>query len=146
MHSSQTPSDFFKLYALFLSRNLIIKLLQRWLTTMVVQEPIASSRSSLRNSGHGTEIGNCIIGSPESIVPKSEAIVTDPNGSSHYRPNMRRTLSLTLASYSGRRSRHILAASTLAGLSSLGSASMLMTEIRIFSTDWMGLQRSEACS
>ena len=59
---------------------------------------------------------------------------------------MRLTLSRTLFSYSGRLSLHILAASTLAGLSSLGSASMLITEIRIFSTDWMGDQRSDACS
>lgn len=59
---------------------------------------------------------------------------------------MRRTLSRTLFSYSGLLSLHILAASTLAGLSSLGSASMLMTEMRIFSTDWMGDHRSEACS
>ena len=59
---------------------------------------------------------------------------------------MRLTPSRTLFSYSDLRSRHILAASTLAGLSSLGSASMLMTEMRIFSTDWIGDQRSEACS
>lgn len=63
-----------------------------------------------------------------------------------YNPKLFRTPSLTLRSYSGRRSRHILAASTLAGLSSLGSASMLMTLMRIFSTDWMGDHRSEACS
>jgi hypothetical protein len=64
----------------------------------------------------------------------------------HHSPSMRRTPSWTLRSYSSLRSRHILAASTLAGLSSLGSASMLMTLMRIFSTDWMGDQRSEACS
>ena len=61
-------------------------------------------------------------------------------------PNMRFTPSFTRFSYSPLRSRHILAASTLAGLSSLGSASMLMTEMRIFSTDWMGDHRSDACS
>jgi hypothetical protein len=56
------------------------------------------------------------------------------------------TLSLTLLSYSSRWLRHILAASTLAGLSSLGSARRFITESRIFSTDWMGDQRSDACS
>lgn len=64
----------------------------------------------------------------------------------HQSPNIRRTPSRTFCSYSSRLSRHIFAASTLAGLSSLGSASMLMTEMRIFSTDWMGDHRSDACS
>lgn len=63
-----------------------------------------------------------------------------------YSPRDRLTLSLTFLSYSSLRSRHILAASTLAGLSSLGSASRFMTDNRIFSTDWMGDHRSEACS
>lgn len=63
-----------------------------------------------------------------------------------YKPSDCLTLSLTLLSYSWRWSRHILAASTLAGLSSFGSASRFMTDSRIFSTDWMGDQRSEACS
>ncbi len=61
-------------------------------------------------------------------------------------PNILRHPSLTLFSYSGLLSLHILAASTLAGLSSFGSANILMTEIRIFSTLWMGDHRSEACS
>lgn len=63
-----------------------------------------------------------------------------------YRPRLFLTSSLTFFSYSSLRSRHILAASTLAGLSSFGSASILMTEIRIFSTLWIGDQRSDACS
>lgn len=50
-----------------------------------------------------------------------------------------RAISLNLA----RSSRYILAASTLAGLSSLGSASMETTEMRIFSIDWTGDQRSD---
>lgn len=65
---------------------------------------------------------------------------------SAHRPKPFFTSSRTFCSYSGRRSRHIFAASTFAGLSSLGSASMLMTDRRIFSTLWMGDQRSEACS
>ena len=39
-------------------------------------------------------------------------------------------------------SRHILAASTLAGLSVLGSANILITERRIFSILWTGDHRS----
>ena len=69
-----------------------------------------------------------------------------PRWCSLYKPSMRLTPSLTFFSYSALWSRHMTAASTLAGLSPLGSASMLITEISIFSTDWMGLQRSEACS
>ena len=61
-------------------------------------------------------------------------------------PKLLLTPSLTVFSNSALRSRHILAASMLAGLSSLGSASMLMTLMRIFSTLWIGLQRSEAFS
>jgi uncharacterized membrane protein len=53
---------------------------------------------------------------------------------------------LTLRSNSDLLSLHILAASTFAGLSSFGSAIMLITLIKIFSTLWIGLQRSEACS
>lgn len=62
------------------------------------------------------------------------------------RPSPLLTFSLTILSYSLLFSLHIRAASTFAGLSSFGSASMLMTEIKIFSTLWMGLQRSDACS
>ena len=51
-----------------------------------------------------------------------------------HNPNPLRTSSRTFFSYSGLRSRHIFAASTFAGLSSFGSASMLITEMRIFST------------
>ena len=54
--------------------------------------------------------------------------------------------SRTLRSYSGLCSLHIFAASTFAGLSSFGSANMLITEMRIFSTLWIGDHRSEACS
>lgn len=63
-----------------------------------------------------------------------------------HNPNPLRTFSLTRPSYSPRFSRHMRAASTFAGLSSFGSASMLMTEMRIFSTLWIGLHRSDACS
>ena len=52
----------------------------------------------------------------------------------YYSPKPFRTSSRTLFSYSFFRSRQIFAASTFAGLSSLGSASILITEIRIFST------------
>ena len=47
---------------------------------------------------------------------------------------------------SGQACLHSLAASTLAGLSSLGSASIEMTEIRMVSTVWIGNQRSLAFS
>lgn len=63
-----------------------------------------------------------------------------------YKPKDLLTSALTFSSKSGLRSRHMRAASTLAGDSSLGSASILMTLMRIFSTLWMGDQRSEACS
>ena len=63
-----------------------------------------------------------------------------------YSPKLFLTSALTLLSNSDLLSLHILAASTLAGLSSFGSAIMLMTLIKIFSTLWIGLQRSEACS
>lgn len=65
---------------------------------------------------------------------------------SPYNPKPFLTLSFTILSYSPLFSLHIRAASTFAGLSSFGSASMLMTEMRIFSTLWMGLHRSDACS
>jgi uncharacterized membrane protein len=61
-------------------------------------------------------------------------------------PKLFLTSALTLLSNSGLLSLHILAASTFAGLSSFGSAIMLITLIKIFSTLWIGLQRSEACS
>jgi len=61
-------------------------------------------------------------------------------------PSERLTPSLTFLSKSCRLSRHIFAASTLAGLSSFGSASIDMTDIRIFSTLWIGDQRSDALS
>lgn len=51
-----------------------------------------------------------------------------------YNPKLRLTSALTLFTNSSLRSRHILAASTFAGLSSFGSAIILMTEMRIFST------------
>jgi hypothetical protein len=51
-----------------------------------------------------------------------------------YSPKLFLTSALTLLSNSGLLSLHILAASTFAGLSSFGSAIMLMTLIRIFST------------
>jgi uncharacterized membrane protein len=63
-----------------------------------------------------------------------------------YNPKLFLTSALTLLSKSGLLSLHILAASTFAGLSSFGSAIMLITLIKIFSTLWIGLQRSEACS
>lgn len=63
-----------------------------------------------------------------------------------YRPNILRTPSLTCLSYSTLCSLHIFAASTFAGLSSFGSANMLITLIKIFSTLWIGDHRSEACS
>ena len=63
-----------------------------------------------------------------------------------HKPRLLLTSALTLFSNSDFFSLHIRAASTFAGLSSFGSAIMLMTLIKIFSTLWIGLQRSEACS
>ncbi|KAJ8605729.1 hypothetical protein MRB53_041370 [Persea americana] len=71
----------------------------------------------------------------EHFLAHKESIATF---TSSQRPRTLRTLRRTSFSYSSRFSRHILAASTFAGLSSLGSASMLMTLIKIFSTLWMG--------
>ena len=51
-----------------------------------------------------------------------------------YNPKLFLTSALTLLSNSDLLSLHILAASTFAGLSSFGSAIMLMTLIKIFST------------
>jgi hypothetical protein len=51
-----------------------------------------------------------------------------------HNPKLFLTSALTLFSKSGLLSLHILAASTFAGLSSFGSAIMLMTLIKIFST------------
>lgn len=59
---------------------------------------------------------------------------------------LRRTHLATFLLNSGKFSRHSLAASTLAGLWSLGSASIEMTEIIIVSTVWMGNHRSQAFS
>jgi hypothetical protein len=63
-----------------------------------------------------------------------------------HNPNPFLTFCLTIFSYSALFSLHILAASTFAGLSSLGSASILMTLNKIFSTDCIGLHRSSAFS
>jgi len=63
-----------------------------------------------------------------------------------HNPRLLLTLSLTLRSNCARRSLHIFAASTFAGLSSFGSASIDMTDIRIFSTLCMGDHRSDALS
>lgn len=52
----------------------------------------------------------------------------------YHSPSPLLTSSLTFFSYSSLLSLHIFAASTLAGLSSFGSASILITEIKIFST------------
>ena len=59
---------------------------------------------------------------------------------------LRRTQRATLRLNSGNISLHSLAASTLAGLWSLGSASIEMTEIIIVSTVWMGNHLSQAFS
>lgn len=59
---------------------------------------------------------------------------------------LRRTHLATFLLNSGKFSRHSLAASTLAGLWSFGSASIEMTEIMIVSTVWMGNHRSQAFS
>jgi hypothetical protein len=69
-----------------------------------------------------------------------------PYPSHIHSPKLFRTFCLTTFSYSSRFSRHMRAASTFAGLSSFGSASMLITLISIFSTLCIGLQRSLACS
>lgn len=87
----------------------------------------------------------------DSTLPNSSACApsnTVQTTSHHntYKPNPLLTFSFTILSYSSLFSLHIRAASTFAGLSSFGSASMLMTEMRIFSTLWIGLHRSDACS
>lgn len=56
------------------------------------------------------------------------------------------TICLAILQNCSRSSRHILEASTLAPLSSLGSASMLTTDRRIFSTLCTGLHRSALLS
>jgi hypothetical protein len=63
-----------------------------------------------------------------------------------YNPKLVRTPCRTFLSNIFRCSLHIFAASTFAGLSSFGSASMLITDIKIFSTLCIGLHRSLACS
>ena len=73
-------------------------------------------------------------------------LTSPPQTLLHESPKSLLTASRTRFSNSGLRSRHIFAASTFAGLSSFGSANMLITLIKIFSTDWIGLHRSEACS
>lgn len=86
---------------------------------------------------------------PPSPRPKRKLQVTLPSfpiQKRPYSPSPFLTSSRTLFSYSGLRSLQIFAASTFAGLSSFGSASMLITEIKIFSTLWIGDHRSEACS
>lgn len=65
---------------------------------------------------------------------------------SYCKPKPLLTPSLTTFSNSSLRSRHIIAASTFAGLSSFGSANILITLIRIISVDWIGLHRSLALS
>lgn len=80
---------------------------------------------------------------PRSIMYTTSLVVSPE---SYHSPRLLLTSRLTLSSNSGLRSRHIFAASMFAGDSSFGSAIMLMTDIKIFSTLCMGLQRSEADS
>ena len=63
-----------------------------------------------------------------------------------HNPKLFLTSLRTLSSNSALLSLHIFAASTFAGLSSFGSASMLITEIKIFSTDCIGDHLSDASS
>lgn len=56
------------------------------------------------------------------------------------------SISYTLQPYRVAGNFELTAASTFAGLSSLGSASILMTEMRMVSTVCTGSQRSEAFS
>lgn len=72
--------------------------------------------------------------------------MSPPTTPQSHNPRLFLTFPLTIFSYSALFSLHILAASTFAGLSSFGSANMLMTLINIFSTLWIGDQRSDACS
>jgi hypothetical protein len=74
-------------------------------------------------------------------IPTPTACILRPHN-----PKLFLTLSLTILSYSARLSLHMRAASTFAGDSSFGSANMLITLMRIFSTLWIGDHRSEACS
>ncbi len=90
-----------------------------------------------------------ISGHAKHLAKPSPLALNSPpshNSTFHHNPRLRLTSARTLFSNSGRRSLHIRAASTFAGLSSFGSAIILMTEIKIFSTLCIGLQRSEACS
>lgn len=64
----------------------------------------------------------------------------------YHKPRLFLTFCLTTFSYSSLLFLHIFAASIFAGLSSFGSASMLITLMRIFSTLCIGDQRSDACS
>ena len=70
---------------------------------------------------------------------------SSPHNLSHI-PKLLFTPSLTVFSNSPLLSLHILAASIFAGLSSFGSASMLITLINIFSTLCIGLHLSDAFS
>lgn len=68
------------------------------------------------------------------------------NSSSYSSPKLALTLALHLFLNSFRSSLHILAASTFAGLSSLGLLNMLITLSSIVSGVWTGDQRSAADS
>jgi hypothetical protein len=63
-----------------------------------------------------------------------------------YNPSVFRTLRFAISSNFSRFSRNIFAASTFAGLASLGSASKDTTESKIFSILCTGLQRSALVS
>jgi hypothetical protein len=101
-------------------------------------------------------VGSAHIPSCSSFIPSLELHTHKKNAtlyatqpsfpSSPQSPNDLLTSSLTFFSNSALLSLHILAASTLAGDSSFGSANILITLINIFSTLWIGLHRSEACS
>ena len=85
--------------------------------------------------------GNAFVHISITLPPRKRVFLATAHN-----PKLFLTSAFTLLSNSALLSLHILAASTLAGLSSFGSAIMLMTLIKIFSTLWIGLQRSEACS
>ena len=83
---------------------------------------------------------------PDMYLPSSSSLLSPFPSPQNHNPKLRLTPSLTLLSNSALLSLHIFAASTFAGLSSFGSASILITLIRIFSTLCIGLHLSDAFS
>ena len=82
------------------------------------------------------------VQSVEKILMSVISMLAEPNADSPANVDAR-TFSSAMCAKLSRSSRHILAASTFAGESALGSASIEITLMRIFSTDCTGLHRSD---